>query len=147
MAASRLRSLDSMSDHDIVIGIGATEGDSGGPKGYLGYNRHDLIFETLDDKGQLDPVSIVTTTLPDVLRHASNAWIHFTNTSGDLDLPYRNSLTRLKRAMNRARPKGNYGVPLDAGERSLRQLIDEHGIVKALDLVCSFEPSEIDAGE
>ena len=144
---SDLSVLDSLSDDDIVIGIGATEGDSGGPKGYLGYNRHDLIVDTLDDKGQLDPVSIVTTTLPDVLRHASNAWIpvhKYVKRSGlaASELP-----DEVRRAMDRARPTCGYGVPPDAGERSLEELIDEHGIVKALDLVCSFEPSEIDANE
>ena len=38
-------------------------------------------------------------------------------------------------------------MPPDAGERSLEQLIEQHGIVKALDLVCSFDPSEVDADE
>jgi hypothetical protein len=138
-----LEILDSLSDDDIVIGIGAVEGSSGGSKGYLGYNRRDLIVDAINDNAQLDPKSIVTISLPDIIRHAPNAWVpvhKYVKRSGikESDLP-----VDVKRAMDRSNPKGTMRVPTGAADLRLTELVDQYGIVKALDYVCSFSPSDI----
>ena len=138
--------LDSLEDDDIVIGVGKKIASAGGLKGLLGYNRYDLIVDTIDDKGGFDPVGIVETTLPEVLRRAPNAWLpvhKYIRLSGlDTDaLP-----KSLKDAMAR-RPKGIYTIPDGAQELDLTQLVEIYGLAKTLDLVCSFDARNISADE
>ena len=141
-----LRDLDNVSDLDIVIGVGENPSSAVGPKGYLGYNRHDLIVDTLTDRGGYDPAEIVRTTLPGLLRQTPNAWVPVRKYVRRSGIPESELTASIRAAMKRI-PTGNYNVPTRADEIGLRDLVSQHGLAKALNLVCSLPHESVDVGE
>jgi hypothetical protein len=90
---------------------------------------------------------MVTIPLPDIIRHAPNAWVpvhKYVKRSGitESDLP-----VDVKRAIDRPSPKGTMRVSARSLGLGLTELVDEYGIVKALDYVCSFSPSDVRPAE
>lgn len=135
--------LNNLDGVDFVIGVGSTEA-LGGVKGYLGLNRHDLIVDVLADKSQYDAAEIVRTTLPEILRRTPNAWVpvhRYVRESGiavgDLD-------GRVKKAMARS-PESNYAVPADAHTMTPNKLVETHGLMKGLSILCQIPESAVSA--
>ena len=142
-----LAGLENFSDLDVVLGVGVDqEPTAGGPKSYLGYNRHDLIVDTLTDGGGFIADEIVRTTLPAILRQAPNAWVPVHKYVQRARLPQSVLPDAVVSALARV-PTGNYRVPVGTEDLPLAELVAVHGLAKALNLVCSMPVALINASE
>lgn len=144
---AELKDLKSFSDEDVVIGVGTQEPSSWqGAKGYLGINRHDLIADTLTDEATWLADEIVRTTLPSVLRSSPNAWVPVRKYVSRAGLPDERVPEAVRKAMSRT-PSTNYSVPAGAEEASLAELVADHGLTKALNLLLAFDQSKVNVAE
>lgn len=140
---ANLTDLDKFSDVDVVIGVGAEPSARTAGKSYRGYDRYDLIADTLTGNGNFDADEIVKVTLPVVLKRTPNAWVPVNNYVSSAAMSTDELPPSVKQAMARV-PRGNYSVPPSAMNVSLAQLVAEHGLAKALNLVCSFPHDAVD---
>lgn len=138
-----LQDLDDLSGVDIVIGVGSSEA-LGGAKGYLGLNRHDLIVDVLADSSQYDAAEIVSKTLPEILRRTPNAWVPIHRYVRESGARHDGLDVRVRKAMDRS-PFSNYAVPDDSRSKTPNQLVNEHGLIKGLSILCQLDEKSVNA--
>lgn len=144
---AELQDLESFNDSDVVIGIGTHESSScQGAKGYLGINRHDLIKDTLTDEAGWSADKIVRRTLPVVLRSSPSAWVPVRKYVSRAGLPIESVPDSVQRAMARE-PITNYSLPPGSEDMSISELVTEHGLAKALNLLLAFDRSKVNVAE
>lgn len=142
-----LGNLEAFDDAEVVIGVGTHDLTSWqGAKGYLPINRLDLIADTLTDERGYLADEIVRTTLPALLRAYPKAWVPVRKYVRRAALPDDQLPESVLQAMKR-RPSSNYSVPAGADRMALPDLVAEHGLTKALNLVVNFEPSSVNVSE
>lgn len=130
-----LTDLNELNDIDVVVGVGQNDAPAVGrePKGFAGYNRHDLIEDVLLGTG-LDPSQIVRTTLPIILQQTPTAWTPVFKFVADSGLSWEELPPRVVKALKRDLPTTNYPKPVGADDMTLGRMVKDFGLTKALNI-------------
>lgn len=137
--------LKDLDDIDVVVGVGQDGSPAVGqePKSFVGYDRHDLIEDVLLNTG-LDASQIVTTTLPIILKQTPTAWTPVFKFVADSGLRWEELPPRVVKALKRDMPSTNYPKPVDADDMTLKQMVKNFGLTKALNIAL-MQPKKVTA--